>query len=302
MRRREFIAGLVCAAASPKLSRAQQAPIPVIGVLGNGSPPRLGDHPVIKGLQEAGFVNGKSARIEQRWAMGDYEKLQALADELVSLRVGVLIALGTPTVAAAKIASAKTNPLVPIVFAMGSDPVAEGFVKSLNRPGGNVTGSTSIAGALAPKRLDLARGLLRDDAAPAILINPANHLSSAEQGETEVAARTIGQRLEVFTARDGNEIEQTFTSIKLRRAGALIIATDNFFSAQARRIAALATQYRVPTIGPFREFADEGCLMSYGPDFAEVNRQAGLMAAKVLRGADAADLPVQQPTKFEVIQ
>ena len=301
MGRRELIAGLMCAAASPTLVWAQQSLTPVIGVLGNGSPPRVGDHPVIKGLQEAGFVHGKSAKIEQRWAMGDNGRLSVLADELVSLRVGVLIALGTPTVAAAKSASAKSTSPVPVVFAMGSDPVAEGFVKSLNRPGGHVTGSTSIAGALAPKRLELARGLLRDNTTPAILINPTNHLSSAEQSETEIAARAIGQRLEALTASNENEIEQSFASMQNRHVGALIIATDNFFSAQARRLATLATQYRVPTIGPFREFADLGCLMSYGPDFAEVNRQAGLMAAKVLRGTDPADLPVQQPTKFQLV-
>jgi putative ABC transport system substrate-binding protein len=171
---------------------------------------------------------------------------------------------------------------------MASDPVAEGFVESLNRPGGNITGATSIAGALAPKRLDLMREFLRRDAAVAILINPVNPLSEAEHREAEVAARAIDQPLEVLTASNEGEMEQAFAAIKQRRIGALIIAADVFFYSQLQRLATLAAQHAVPAIGPLREFAIEGGLLSCGTSIGDVNRQAGVIVGKVLKGARPA--------------
>jgi len=184
---------------------------------------------------------------------------------------------------------------------MASDPVAEGFVESLSRPGGNMTGITSISGSLAPKRLDLMRGFLHDDAAIAILINPSNPLAGAERKDTEAAARAIGQRLEVLTASNVGEIDQAFTSLKQRGVGALIIAADIFYYGQMQRLATLAAQQVVPTMGPLRDFPAEGGLLSYGASISEVTRQSGILVGKVLKGARPAELPVQQPTKFELV-
>lgn len=220
----------------------------------------------------------------------------------MTMHVDVIYAGGTPAARVAKIASIRTTPPISVVFAMASDPVAEGFVESLNRPGGNITGVTSIAAALAPKRLDLVREFLRDDAAVAILINPVNPLSQTERMETEVAADAIGQRLAVVTASNEGEIDEAFATIKRQKhIGALIIAADVFFYSQMQRLATLATQHALPVIGPLREFAAEGGLLSYGASIAEVNRQAGIITGKVLKGARPGDLPVQQPTKFELV-
>jgi putative tryptophan/tyrosine transport system substrate-binding protein len=266
------------AAAWPLAAHAQQrSAMPVLGVLHSTSPSLLGS------------------------PEGAYERLPALAAELVALRVTAILALGTPAARAAKTASVTVTPAIPVVFSMASDPVMEGLVASLNRPGGNITGVTSIAGALAPKRLDLIREVLPNDAAVAILINPANPLSVAEHKGTADAARAIGQRLEVVTASNQGEIEQAFATIKQRRISALIIASDIFFYSQMKRLAALAGQYAVPAIGPLREFATEGGLLSYGASVREVTRQAGAVAGKVLKGAKPADLPVEQPTKFELV-
>jgi putative tryptophan/tyrosine transport system substrate-binding protein len=239
--------------------------------------------------------------IEYRYAMGAYERLPALATELVDLRVDLIHAAGTPAVRVAKTASVKPTPPIPVIFSMASDPVAEGFVASLNRPGGNMTGITSIAGALAPKRLDLMREFLRDDSAIALLVNPRNPLAETERKDTEAAARAIGRRLELLTASNEGELDQAFASLKQRDVGALIIAADIFYYGQMQRLATLAAQRLMPTIGPLRDFAVEGGLLSYGASIQEVNRQAGLLAGKVLKGARPGDLPVQQPTKFELV-
>jgi putative ABC transport system substrate-binding protein len=301
MKRRAFITLLGAAAAVwPLAARAQQPAMPVVGVL-NGASPSPFVAAFLQGLREAGFVEHQNILIEYRYARGAYERLPALAAELVALRVDLILAAGTPAVRVAKTASVKSLPAIPVVFAMASDPVAEGFVASLSRPGGNMTGITSIAGALAPKRLDLMREFLRDDAAIAILINPSNPLANAERKDTEAAAHAIGQRLEVLSASNEDEINQAFASLKQRHAGALIIAADVFYYSQMQRLATLAAQHAVPTIGPLRDFAAEGGLLSYGASIQEVNRQAGIVAGKVLKGARPADLPVQQPTKFELV-
>jgi len=184
---------------------------------------------------------------------------------------------------------------------LGSDPVAEGLVASLNRPGGNVTGSTSIAGSLVPKRLELLRAFLGNDTTLAILINPDNPLAGPERQDAEAAARTLRQRLEVLDARNEAEIDAAFASLKERNISGLIIAFDTFYFGQMRRMAALASRFAVPAIGPLQEFAVAGGLMMYGPSRQEVIRQAGIYVGKILKGARPADLPVTQPTKFALV-
>jgi putative ABC transport system substrate-binding protein len=302
MRRRDFITLFGGAATWPLAARAQQgSTLPRIGFLHSASPSQFTDVAFRQGLRETGFVEGQNILIESRWARGAYERLPAFAAELVELHVNVLAVFGTPAVRVAQSASRKFAPAIPVVFAMGSDPVAEKFVESLNRPGGNMTGVTSIAGSLAPKRLELVREFLRNDAAIAILINPGNPLSEAERQNTAAAALAIGQRLEVLTARNQAEIDQAFAALKQRKVSVLIIAVDTFYYTQMQRMATLAAQTNIPVIGPLREFAAEGGLVSYGTSIPDVNRQAGVLAGKVLQGARAAELPVQQPTKFELV-
>jgi putative ABC transport system substrate-binding protein len=212
------------------VARAQQPPIlPRIGFLHSASPSQFTDVAFRQGLRETGFIEGQNILIESRWARGAYERLPAFAAELVELHVNVLAVFGTPAGRVAQSASRKSAPAIPVVFAMGSDPVAEGLVESLNRPGGNMTGVTSIAGSLAPKRLELVREFLRSDAAIAILINPGNPLSEAERRNTTAAALAIGQRLEVLTARNQAEIDEAFAALKQRKMSVLIIAVDTFY-------------------------------------------------------------------------
>ena len=301
MKRREFIAlfGGV-AAAWPLAARGQQAAMPVVGVLGSGSPAPLFTVALAQGLKDSGYTEGENVRVEYRWARGAYDLLPRMADELVNLRVNVLATFGTPAARVAKAASVKISPPVPVVFSFGSDAVAEGLVASLNRPGGNMTGSTSIAGSLAPKRLELLRAFLGNDVSLAILINPDNPLAGPERADAETAARTLGQRLDVVTARNESEIEAAFASLKQRHISGLIVAVDTFYFGQMRRMAALAGRFAVPAIGPLQEFAAAGGLMTYGPSIQEVNRQAAIYVGKVLKGARPADLPVTQPTRFEL--
>jgi putative ABC transport system substrate-binding protein len=299
--RREFITLLGGAAAWPLVAPAHAASkLQVIGFLSGASPSLLGPA-FVQGLREAGYVENQNVMIEYRYAKGAYERLPALAAELVDLRVDLIHAAGTPAVRVAKTASVRPTPAIPVVFSMASDPVVEGFVASLNRPGGNMTGITSIGGGLAPKRLDLMREFLRDDSAIALLVNPRNPLAGMERRDTEGAADAISQRLEVLTASNIGEIDEAFASLKQRGVGALIIAADIFYYGQMQRLATLASRHAVPTIGPLRDFAAEGGLLSYGANIQEINRQAGLLSGKVLKGAQPRDLPVQQPTKFELV-
>jgi putative ABC transport system substrate-binding protein len=299
--RRDFIGLLGGAAVGwPGVARAQQAAMPVIGLL-HSATTQFSEVPFRRGLRELGFIEGQNVLIESRSARGAYERLPALADELVALRVAVMVPFGTPAVRISKVASLKAAPPLPVVFSMGADPVAEGFVESLARPGGNMTGITSIAGVLAPKRLELMREFLRHDAAIAILINPSNLLSESERKDAEAAALSIGQRLEVLTASNQAEIDQAFAAVRQRKVSILIIAVDTFYYTQMQRMATLAGQLAVPVIGPLREFAVEGGLLSYGTRIPDLNRQAGVLAGKVLKGARPSDLPVQQPTRFELV-
>jgi putative tryptophan/tyrosine transport system substrate-binding protein len=297
IRRRDFITLLGGAVATwPMAARAQQQAMPVIGVLGSAST-QFKDA-LAAGLKESGYIDGQNVRIEYRWAEGDYDRLPAMADELVKLHVNVLAILGTAAARVAKSASLKVSPPVPVVFALGADPVAMGLVASFNRPGGNITGSTSIAHSLAPKRLELLRAFVRGDAAMAIMVNPDT--GEIERKESEAAALAMGRRLEVLTARNESEIIAAFATVRQRRIGGLIVASDTFYLGQMRWMAALAAWHAVPAIGPLREFAGGGGLMTYAPSIADVVRQAGAYVGKVLKGARPAELPVMQPTKFEL--
>jgi putative tryptophan/tyrosine transport system substrate-binding protein len=298
MRRRDFIALVGGATTWPLAAQAQQQLMPVIGVLGNS--PQFGNS-LAAGLKETGYIDGQNVRIEYRWAEGAYDRLPKMANELVNLPVNVLLALGSAAVRAAKPASSTISPAVPIVFSYGGDPVAEGLVASLNRPGGNVTGATSIGGSLASKRLELVRALVHDHAAVALLINPENPLGEVESKATGVASLAISQQLDVFTARNEIELLAVFAALKQKRMDALIISTDNFFYTQIRWLGALSAWHAIPAIGPLREFAVAGGLVSYAASIPEVVRQAGVYVGRILKGAKAADLPVQQPTKFELV-
>ena len=300
MRRRDFITLIGGAAAWPLAVHAQQS-MPVIGVLGSGAPAPIFTAAIAEGLKESDFVERQNVLVEYRWASGDYHRLSAMAAELVDRRVSILLTFGTPAARAAQVASTKVAPPVPVVFSFGSDPVAEGLVASLNRPGGNMTGVTSIAGRLAPKRIELMRELLGPKAVFAALINPDNPLGQAERHDVEKAASALRQRLEIITARNENEIDAAFAGLKARNIAGLIIAVDTFYFGQMRRMAALATRHSMPAIGPLRDFTVAGGLMTFGASIRGVNRQAAAYVGRILKGAKPADLPVLQPTKFEFI-
>jgi putative ABC transport system substrate-binding protein len=300
MRRRDLIAAAAGATVAAFGVRAQER-MPVVGVLGSGAPGRLFTDAIAQGLAENGLIEGRSVAIEYRWARGDYARLPAMAADLMERRVAVFFTFGTPAVRAAKAASTKTSPAIPVVFSFGSDPVAEGLVASLNRPGGNLTGVTSIAGEIAPKRIELMRELLGDQAVLATLINPSNPLSRSERGDTERAAQALGQKLEILNAQNESEIDAAFNALKERGVAGLIIAVDTFYFGQMRRMAGLATEHRMPAVGPLRDFALAGGLMTYGASIFDVNRQAAVYVGRVLKGAQPAELPVLQPTKFELL-
>jgi ABC-type uncharacterized transport system substrate-binding protein len=300
MKRRTFITLVGSAAAWPLAARAQQPAMPLVGVLGSASPVPFLTSGLIAGLRETGFIEGQNVRIEDRWARGALDRLPQLAAELVGLRPALVATFGIPAVHAIKNATAKAVPPIPVIFAMGNDPVVEGLVASFNRPGGSMTGVTTVSGALAPKRMELVREFLRGSTV-GILVNPEGPVSQSEREDADRASRAIGLRLEVFNARNEQEIETAFPLLEQRQASALIVATDQFYFTQMQRIATLASRYRVPAIGPLREFAVEGGLMSYGASVYEANRQAGVYVGRVLKGARPADLPILQPTKFDLV-
>jgi len=273
--------------------------VPVIGVLGSSSP--FESSALDEGLKETGYINGQNVHVEYRWAYGTYDRLPGMADELLKLLADILFAVGTPAARVAKSASLRVQPAVPVVFNCGADPVAEGLVATLNRPGGNVTGSTSIGGSLAPKRLELLAAIAPDAAAVALLSNPDNSVGETERNDTEAASRIVGRRLEIFTARNELEIVAAYAALKQRQVGALIIGVDNFYYSQIRWMAALSAWHAIPTIGPLREFAAAGGLISYAASIPEVVRQAAVYVGRILKGAKPADLPVQRPTKFQFV-
>jgi putative ABC transport system substrate-binding protein len=297
MRRREFITLLGGAAAWPLTARAQQPTLPVIGFLhsGSASPAHAAFH---GSLNETGYVDGRSVRIDYRYAGGDYDRLPALAADLVRRQVAVLAASGgVHTALAAKAATAT----IPIVFANGSDPVKFGLVASLNRPGGNVTGVSFFTAQLEGKRLGLLRELVPQATAIAALVNPANANADNQSKELKEAARTLGLQLHVLNAGSEREIETAFATLAQIRAGALAVASDPFLFARRQQLIVLAARHAVPAIYEWREFAEAGGLVSYGTSLTEAYRQAGSYAGRILKGEKPSDLPVVQTTKFEFV-
>jgi putative ABC transport system substrate-binding protein len=299
MRRREFITLLGGAAAWPVAARAQQTPVPTIGYLNTGSPNANAEPAFRKGLSEMGFVEGRNVAIEYRYAENQFDRLPALAAELVRRRVAVIYAGGgAVTVPAAKAATTT----IPIVFSTGADPVQTGMVASFNRPGGNVTGISSMTTELTAKRLGLLHELLPAAARFAVLVNPnVPRTAASVTANAQAVASTIGRQIEVFTASTNGEIDAAFASMVQKRAEALLIGTNAFFISRRVQFATLAARHAVPTIYYEREFAEAGGLMSYGSSNADLTRQGGIYVGRVLKGEKPADLPIMQPTKFEFI-
>ena len=301
MKRRDLMA-LVggTAAAWPLPLRAQQPAMPVIGYLSSASP-KMNAQTVAAfrlGLNETGYVEGRNVAIEFRWAENQYDRLPALAADLVRLQVAVIfVAGGTVTALAAKAASAT----IPIVFQIGADPVRAGLVASLNRPGGNVTGVSLITDKLIIKRLELLRELVPAAAGFALLLNPNSPNAEIRSSDVQEVGRAIGLQIQVLYAGTERDIDATFATLVQRRIGALLVQNDPLFIDRREQVVALAAQYGVPAIYERREFAAAGGLISYAPDITDAYRQAGIYAGRILKGAKPADLPVQQPTRIELV-
>jgi putative ABC transport system substrate-binding protein len=300
MNRREFTTLLGGAAAAwPLAASAQRPVIPVIGYLHSGSSAPYA-HLVAafrQSLKEAGYVEGENVAIEYRWAEGRYDRLPALAAELVGRHVALIVAQGgDPSVLAAK----SVTSTIPIVFTSSSDPVKLGLVASLNRPGGNATGFWLYTSLLGTKRFEMMRQLFPASTLIAILVNPNNPNAQIDMPDLQDAARTVGQSISFVTARTETEIEATFAALGDKRVSALLVNTDPYFLERRDQFVALATRYSVPTIYPWREAVTAGGLMSYGASLADGYRQVGIYASRILKGEKPADLPVVQPTKFEL--
>jgi len=298
--RRAFITLLGGAAAWPLAARAQQPAMPVIGFL-NARSLRSDSRLVTafhQGLGETGYVQGQNVAIEYRWAEGYNDRVPALAAELVRRQVAVIVATGGNIVALAAKAATST---IPIVFTTGGDPVLMGLVTSLNRPGGNITGISALTGLLGAKRLEILHELVPKAAMIGVVMNPTNPSAEAYARELQEAARTRGQQIHILNASTEGEIDIAFASLVQLRAGAVLIVTDTFFTGWRDQLVALAARYAIPAIYDIRDFAAAGGLISYGTNFADLYRQAGLYAGRILKGEKPADLPVVQPTKFDLV-
>jgi len=297
VRRRDFIL-LGSAAAWPLVGRAQQAQAPVIGFLSNASPDQDAGraNAFRQGLSEIGYVEGQNVAIEYRWAEEQYDRLPALAIDLVRRQVAVIVAGGNPSAPAAKAATST----IPIVFAIGTDPIEIGLVTSLSRPGGNLTGVANLNVELGPKRLELLRELVPAATTFAFLINPTSPNSEATSRYPQAAARNLGLELVIRQASTESEFDAVFASLGQRR-GALVIGNDAFFNSRGEQLAAMAVRHAVPAIHSYREFTAAGGLMSYGGSLTDLYRRAGNYAGRILKGEKPGDLPVQQATKVELI-
>lgn len=301
MRRRQLLLAVMGAAAAwPGMVLSQPGtPTPVIGYLGLTSPQALASRLAAfrQGIGELGYVEDRTLAFEYRWAEGRYDRLAALAADLVDRKVAVIATSGPPAARAAKGATST----IPIVFVLGSDPVRDGLVASLARPGGNVTGITLLAVDVSLKRLDLLAELMPDAKSIALLANPDNAAEERVVAEVGRAALAKGYRLHVFEARTEQEIDAAFAALGQLRTAALFVSPDSFFTSRREQIASLAIRHTQPAIYAFREFAESGGLISYAPNIEAVYREAGRYAGRILKGEDPAALPVQQPTTFELV-
>jgi putative ABC transport system substrate-binding protein len=301
MKRRNFLAGLVgTTVAWPLTALAQQPAMPVIGFLNSASPQPFENYVAgfRAGLKETGYVDGQNVAIEFRWAEGHYDQLPEMATDLVRRKVAVLVATGgVPTVLAAKAATTT----VPVAFAIGGDPVRFGFVTSLSRPGGNMTGVSLLVTQMETKRLGLLRALVPNAELIAILLNPNNPVATDEMREVQEAARAFGQQIHILPASSESEINAAFATVVQLHAAAMLVCADPFFNSQRDKIIALAARHAIPAIYEQREHALAGGLMSYGTSFSDGYRQVGIYVGRILKGDKPADLPVLQSTKFEFV-
>ena len=302
MRRRDFIQGIAVSSAWLRVARAQQPSMPVVGVLSPEWPnPVTADRlrAFREGLNDTGYVEGRNVMIEYRWAEGRNDRLPALAAELVRLPVNVIVCAGSTLAAIAAKAASTT---VPIVFYGGTDPVSMGLVTSLSRPGGNVTGVTTLNIELMAKRLELLHELVPTTTIIAALVNPTNSaIAETETRDLQAAARTLGLTLHVLHASTEQEIDTAFAPLVQLRAGALVIGNDSYFNSRSEQLAVLALRYAMPAIYNFREFVLSGGLASFGATVADTYRPLGVYTGRILKGEKPADLPVQQATKLQLI-
>jgi putative ABC transport system substrate-binding protein len=301
VRRRTFISLLGSAAASwPLAARAQQAAMPVVGFLNNATPETF--EPFVaafrRGLGQVGYVERKNVEIDYRWGQHQSSRLPDLARDLVERAVTVIVASGGDQ--AVRTAQAATRS-IPIVSTFGNDPVATGLVRSLNRPGGNITGVSVFAVQLVPKRLELAREFVPNAAAIAYLINPNNPNSKTDILEIEDAARTLGQRVVTLQAATEDQCASAFAGLVQHRAGAVIVQSDPFFVGVTEQLVTLAARHLVPAVFPRREFTVAGGLASYGASLTEAYRQVGIYTGRILKGVNPADLPVLLPSRYELV-
>ena len=299
MRRREFITLLGGAAAMwPQGARAQQPAMPVVGFLNAGSPEGYRAYVAgfLHGLQQAGYVEGKSVTVDYRWARGQYERLPIMAADLVSRKVAV-IAANTPTAPVAKAATTA----IPIVFVSTGDPIVAGLVTSFNRPGGNVTGVGLLGPELETKRLQLLDQLVPGTTPIGVLVNPMNPAADYQLRKLQEAAGVIKRQIDIVRASTAHEIETAFEIAAQEGADGLLVVQDPFYNSRRDQIVALAARHKRPVVYPLREFADIGGLVSYGHDLVDGYRRMGVYAGRILKGEKPADLPVVQPTKFEFV-
>jgi putative ABC transport system substrate-binding protein len=300
MRRREFITLMGGAAASLPFAARGQQPLPVVGFLHGASPSYLGQFvdAIRKGLNEAGYVEGQNLAIEYRWAEGHYDRLAALAADLVDRQVAVILAMGGTDPARAAKAATST---IPIVFVSAADPVRTGLVASLNRPGGNVTGVSLIAAALEQKKMGLLHELAPKASVIAVLINPNYPGAKTQTGEVQETASHLGVKAVILTTATDDEIDAAFAGAVQQGAGAMLVSSDPFFNSRRGRFVEQAARHSLPVIYPQSEYVRGGGLISYGPDFSDGYRNGGVYVGKILKGAKPAELPVMQPTKFELV-
>jgi putative tryptophan/tyrosine transport system substrate-binding protein len=297
-KRREFMSLLGGATAWPLAARAQQPAMPVVGFINGGSPE--GYAPMVaafrNGLNERGYIEGNNVLVEYRWAEGHYDRLPSLATDLVGRKVAV-IAANTPATPVAKAATTT----IPIVFVTASDPIASGFVTSLNRPGGNLTGVALLNVEIGSKRLELLHELVPKASLMGLLINPTNPNAESQTRDIHAAAQSLGLQLHVLNASNEGDLDKAFATLAEVRAGGLVIGADGFFVDQSKQLAALALRNALPAIFITHDFVTDGGMMSYGGGLREPFRLMGVYTGRILKGERAADLPVQQVTKVELI-